>query len=579
MRFVPMTATAPARFTNAPWPFAATPTQQVVSVIIAAYNAAATLPECLAALHRQKLPPHIALEIIVSDDGSTDATVDVARTAGAICVLRADAPAAPVGPEPEWLIWRPAGAAPSSGPGAARNRGVAVSTGEIILFTDADCAPTPDWVATLLTAFDDPQVAGVKGTYLTRQKDLLARFVQLEYADKYHHMARREWIDFVDAYSAGYRRAVFVENGGFETGMMGNEDHELSFRLAEKGYRLKFVPQAAVFHQHLTSIQRYLRRKFTIGYWKMQLLRWHPEKMLGDSHTPPTQRWQIFLVGPLLLAALIGLVWFHALWMALGLLAVFTVTALPFLLWAVRRDAPVALVALPLLLGRALAQALGLGVGLIASYRRAPLRSSPLGSSALFIKRAFDVLFAGLGLIFSAPIIAMLALLIKTESRGPVFFRQTRVGQHGRPFTCYKLRSMVDGAEQQLDNVLAHNHLSGPAFKIPGDPRVTRLGRFMRRWSLDELPQFWNILRGEMSMVGPRPEEPRVVAQYTDWHRQRLAVRPGLTGPMQINGRGNLSLDDRVRLELDYIERYSLWRDVEIVLRSIPVIISGHGAY
>lgn len=575
-----MTATALPRLTSSHW-LDTLPTQpQVVSVVIAAYNAAVTLPACLAALQRQQLPPHITLEIIVSDDGSTDATAAVARQAGVICVQRNDAaPVHPNGAEPEWLIWRPAGAAPSSGPGATRNRGVAASTGDIILFTDADCAPAPRWAATLLAAFDDPQVAGVKGAYLTQQSSLMARFVQLEYADKYRHMARREWVDFVDAYSAGYRRSVFVENGGFETGMMGNEDHELSFRLAEKGYRLKFVPQAVVFHQHLTSLQRYLQRKFTIGYWKMQLLRWHPEKMLSDSHTPPTQRWQILLVGPLLLTALIASVWFHAVWLALALLGLFSATAFPFLWWAVRQDAPVALVALPLLLGRALAQALGLGVGLLASLRRAPLRSSPLSGWRLALKRAFDISLACVGLLISAPILLIFAVLIKLESPGPVFFRQKRVGQHGRPFTCYKLRSMVDGAEDRLDEVIAHNPLPGPAFKIPDDPRVTRLGRWMRRWSIDELPQFWNVLCGDMSMVGPRPEEPRVVAQYTDWHRQRLAVRPGLTGPMQINGRGSLSLDERVRLELNYIQHYSFWRDVEIVLRSIPVIISGHGAY
>ena len=148
-----------------------------------------------------------------------------------------------------------------------------------------------------------------------------------------------------------------------------------------------------------------------------------------------------------------------------------------------------------------------------------------------------------------------------------------------QPFRMYKLRTMVAGAETMFDTVAAANPLKGPAVKLPRDPRVTRVGRWLRRWSIDELPQLWNVLRGEMSLVGPRPEEPRIVAQYNDWHRQRLAVKPGLTGPMQVNGRGHLSLDERVQLEIDYIEHYALWRDVEILVRSIPAVITGRGAY
>src|SRR5262249_13312441 len=141
--------------------------------------------------------------------------------------------------------------------------------------------------------------------------------------DKYRRMAAHEWIDFIDAYSAGYRRDVFLENGGFETAMMGDEDQEFSFRLAQKGYKLKFVPAAAVYHRHLSSFRRYLKRKFTIAYWKTQLLRWHPEKALGDSHTPLGQRLQILLVAPILVSLVVGLVWQPALWLAAALGAAF----------------------------------------------------------------------------------------------------------------------------------------------------------------------------------------------------------------------------------------------------------------
>ncbi len=547
-----------------------------VSVVIPAYAAADTLGECLQALKRQRLPHGIELEIIVVDDCSPDATAEVARQAG-VRTVQTEKSSALV--EPEWLIWRPAGVAPSSGPGAARNLGVKVSSGDPILFTDADCVPTEGWAAYLLAAFSDPQVAGVKGTYLTRQKGLIARFVQLEYSDKYRRMAAHEWIDFVDAYSAGYRRKVFLENGGFETAMMGDEDQEFSFRLAQKGYKLKFVPAAAVYHRHLSSFRRYLKRKFTIAYWKTQLLRWHPEKALGDSHTPLGQRLQILLVAPILISLLVGVVWPTAWWIAAGLGIAFLLTALPYLTWVARTDWPVLAPALPVLVGRALAQAAGLGVGLLASLWRKPIRTVVLSSSDQIVKRSTDIVVAAIGLVLALPVMAILSLLIKLQTPGPVIFRQTRIGQHGRPFQIYKLRSMVIDAEERLPDVLPQSVLAGPAYKIPNDPRVTRLGRFMRRWSLDELPQLWNVLRGDMSLVGPRPEEPRIVAQYSDWHRQRLAVKPGLSGPMQVNGRGSLSLDERVRLELDYINHYSLGRDVSILLRSVPAVLSGDGAY
>jgi lipopolysaccharide/colanic/teichoic acid biosynthesis glycosyltransferase len=133
-------------------------------------------------------------------------------------------------------------------------------------------------------------------------------------------------------------------------------------------------------------------------------------------------------------------------------------------------------------------------------------------------------------------------------------------------------------AEQELDELIAWETLEEPVFKLPDDPRRTRVGRFLRRWSLDELPQFWNVFKGDMSLVGPRPEEARVVALYNDWHRRRLSIKPGLSGPMQVNGRGDLSLDDRVRLELHYIENYSLRRDLAIIARTLPAVFRGEGA-
>lgn len=523
----------------------------MISVVVPVRNGAATLPACLHALTQQTLPP-AAYEVIVVNDGSTDDTAAVARRYPVRCVDL-----------------------PPSGPAAARNHGVAQAQGDLVFFTDADCAPASDWVARLAAAFAAPEVMGARGVYRTRQTSLVARFVQQEYQDKYDRTARRRSIDFIDTYSAGYRRAVFVENGGFETAfpVPSVEDQEFSFRLAEKGYRLVFVPDAVVFHQHDSTLGEYLRRKFWIGYWKAFLLRWHPEKALGDSHTPLSQRVQLGLQALAGLLGLLGLALITTtagralLLAALAAQVVFFATTLPFLLKLAQRDRPVALFGPGLLVARAAALGVGLAAGLVGlRAQRAPRRAVLTGPDRL-VKRLLDVVGAALALLLTAPLLLVLAALIRLDSDGPALFVQERVGENGRRFRMLKLRSMVAGADEM------------PAPKQPDDPRVTRLGRFLRRWSLDELPQFWNVLVGEMSLVGPRPEEPRVVAGYNDWHRARLAVKPGLTGPMQINGRGDLPLDERVRLELDYIAHYSLARDLAILLRTVPAVLRGTGAY
>ncbi len=193
-------------------------------------------------------------------------------------------------------------------------------------------------------------------------------------------------------------------------------------------------------------------------------------------------------------------------------------------------------------------------------------------------KRIMDLLGASIGILVTWPILAISAILIKLEDGGPVFFIQNRVGMCGSSFPMIKLRTMRVGAERELEQVLPFSVIRGPAYKIPNDPRITRVGRFLRRWSLDELPQFFNILAGDMSLVGPRPEQVWVVEQYGFEQKKRLLVKPGLTGPMQINGRGLLETEERARLELDYIEHGSLSRDLFILIRTIPEVISGRGA-
>jgi lipopolysaccharide/colanic/teichoic acid biosynthesis glycosyltransferase len=195
------------------------------------------------------------------------------------------------------------------------------------------------------------------------------------------------------------------------------------------------------------------------------------------------------------------------------------------------------------------------------------------------LKRLSDVVGGLVGILLSLPLFVVCAITIQLEDGGPVFFVQERAGENGRPFRVIKLRTMAVGSENKVATMLDDNPLKGPAFKFPNDPRVTRLGRFLRRWSLDETPQFWNVLVGQMSLVGPRPEETWVVALYNDEQRQRLAVKPGMTGPMQVGGRGELNMAERLALELDYIQNYSLGRDVVYLLRTIPAVIRGKGAF
>jgi lipopolysaccharide/colanic/teichoic acid biosynthesis glycosyltransferase len=171
------------------------------------------------------------------------------------------------------------------------------------------------------------------------------------------------------------------------------------------------------------------------------------------------------------------------------------------------------------------------------------------------------------------------AAAVKATSPGPVVFRQERIGLRGRPFTLLKFRTMVAEADQLLDELRARNEADGPLFKLRQDPRVTRVGAVLRRYSIDELPQLWNVLKGEMSLVGPRPPLAREVALYEEWQLDRLEVRPGITGLWQVSGRSELSFDDYVRLDLFYVENWSIAYDLFILSKTVPLLVSARGAY
>ena len=195
------------------------------------------------------------------------------------------------------------------------------------------------------------------------------------------------------------------------------------------------------------------------------------------------------------------------------------------------------------------------------------------------LKRTFDLIGATLLLVLLSPLMIAAALAIKLTSRGPVFYRSHRPGIGGRSFACLKFRTMVSGAEQLQDRLEEHNEVGGALFKMRDDPRVTSVGRFLRRWSLDELPQLFNVLRGEMSLVGPRPLPQRDYDRLDDWHRKRYLVLPGMTGLWQVSGRSELDFDELVRLDFLYLERWSVFLDLTIILKTIPAVFRARGAW
>ncbi|MBN1178002.1 MAG: glycosyltransferase [Anaerolineae bacterium] len=325
-----------------------------VSVIVPAYRAAAALERCLHALGAQTVP-RSQYEVIVVDDGSGDETADRARAAGADRVLTI----------------------PHAGPAAARNAGVALAQGDIVLFTDADCEPAGDWIAQMTAPFADPAIDGAKGVYRTRQRAWVARFVQLEYEEKYDRMARQETIDFVDTYAAAYRRRVFEQGQGFDVAFprASGEDVEFSYRLARQGRRLLFAPGAVVFHHHVDTLGKYARRKYHVGFWRVRMYRLHPDKALSDSHTPQTLKVHIALVGAMLACLALGSVQRGFLIAAAGLLAAFCASTVPFVVKALRRDPRIALVAPGLLFLRALALGIGVLAGGLAQITLHPTSS------------------------------------------------------------------------------------------------------------------------------------------------------------------------------------------------------------
>ena len=207
------------------------------------------------------------------------------------------------------------------------------------------------------------------------------------------------------------------------------------------------------------------------------------------------------------------------------------------------------------------------------------LREKKLRGYRKVLKSVEDYVLGLAALLIAWPVLLITAIAIKLDSPGPVFFRQERVGKNEKPFKCLKFRSMVENAEELQDELADMNQAEGPLFKITDDPRVTRVGKWVRKFSIDELPQIFNVLAGHMSLVGPRPPIPKEVKEYKNWQKQRLNVKPGITGLWQVSGRSDLPFDEMVKLDLYYIETWSLWQDFKIILRTFSAILSSNGAY
>ena len=205
---------------------------------------------------------------------------------------------------------------------------------------------------------------------------------------------------------------------------------------------------------------------------------------------------------------------------------------------------------------------------------------SPRGFSFYeVIKRVIDVVCSFVGVLVLSPLFVVIAIIIKFTSKGPVFFSQKRVGRDGKEFKMYKFRSMVVNAEELKEKLASQNEMSGPMFKMKDDPRVTKVGKFIRKTSIDELPQLWNVIKGDMSLVGPRPSLPKEVAQFEDWMYKRLEVKPGLTCYWQVSGRNNIDFEDWMKLDIKYVDERSTWIDIKLIFKTVGVLFGDKNAH
>lgn len=349
----------------------------MISIVIPTYNAAGTITAGLRALQHQTIPHH-QCEIIVVDDGSTDDTTEIVEQFIALAGLPTEQahalavtphtvnsteppPAGDQGPTVAIKLLQQS----HQGAAAARNTGAQAARGDTIVFLDADCVPAPDWLERLVALLNSESVVGAGGRVQTHQPGLLPRFIQMEYDERYDRIAQHRYIDFISSATAAYRRDAFQEIGGFDTTMLGAEDVDLSFRLAEADYKLVFASDAVVYHTHPESLWAYVRRKFKYAFWRAAVYGRHPGKVAGDSRTPQTQKLQIALAPVIGMSLVGGLMW-RPLFLVAGIgLGAFLATAAGFIRRAWQTDRAISLSAPLFLLASAGAAAAGLAAGIL----------------------------------------------------------------------------------------------------------------------------------------------------------------------------------------------------------------------
>ncbi len=293
----------------------------IASVIVPAFNAEKTIRQCVKALEAQIFSKEF--EIIVVDDGSSDKTSEIAKSFSKVRLLQQK----------------------NAGPALARNNGAKKARGEIIIFTDSDCEPKKNWLEEMLKPFSNKGVAGVQGTYKCRQKELVARLIQLEIESSYARMAKQKFIDFIGSYSAAYRKSVFEKLGGFDTSfpIASGEDTDFSFRVHEAGYKMVFRPEANVYHTHPTSLRKYFKIKFFRAFWRTKVYKSHKGKMIKDSYTSQTIKLQLVLFCLFIASLSLPLFGFGWIYTA-TIFALLFLTGIPFAFWAAKKDLAVGIV-------------------------------------------------------------------------------------------------------------------------------------------------------------------------------------------------------------------------------------------
>ncbi len=318
-----------------------------VSIIIPTFNGASRIGNCLEALLTQVAG--LDVEVLVVNDGSTDETDSaVERYSGVRLITQ-----------------------PNAGPASARNLGAQEARGDILLFTDDDCVPMPAWVDAMLAPFSDAEVVGAKGVYRTHQKSLAARFVQVEYEDRYAKMSGLPSIDFIDTYSAAFRRERFLEMNGYDTSfpVACAEDIELSYRMSARGWKMKFAPEAIVYHTHPETFRAYFKKKYKFAFWRVLAVRKNPGKGIKDSHTPQVMKLQLLFLPAMLMAVAFDLMVRPRAPVSALVLAAFVLSTLPFARRAIAKDTTVGFLSPVLLAGRACAQFLGVTGGILYARR------------------------------------------------------------------------------------------------------------------------------------------------------------------------------------------------------------------